>query len=90
MFNLLPGSGLGFAGSKQIALGLGAVTGEIVIPPVVEPKPEIPSTGGGGRYDPGYVRQREDALLETRRRRILAEDEEISAMIMAMITKSLI
>jgi len=54
-----------------------------------EPAPKIPGTGGG-RYEPGYTRQREDALKETRRRRILAEDEEISAMIMAMVTNGLL
>ena len=64
-------------------------TGEIVIP-VPEPQPEIPGTGGGGRYDPGYTRQREDALEETRRKRILQEDEEVAALIMAMVTEGLI
>jgi len=68
-----------FAGREEV----------IVEPPIVEPKPEIPGTGGG-RYEPGYTRQREDALKETRRRRILQEDEEISAMIMAMVTNGLL
>ncbi len=63
---------------------------EVVVPPVVEPQPEIPSTGGGGRYEPGYTRQREDALAETRRKRILRDDEEITALIMAMVTEGLI
>ena len=88
MFNLQPGTGLGFTGSKQIALGLGG--GEISITPEPTPQPEIPGTGGGGRYDPGYTRQREDALKETRRRRILQEDEEVVALIMAMVTEGLI
>jgi len=82
---------LGLTGSKEIALGLGYVAGDYV-PPVEPPipKPEIPSSGGGGRYDPGYTRQREDALKETRRRRILQEDDDITAVIMAMVTKDLL
>lgn len=60
---------------------------EVVEPPI--PQPKIPGTGGG-RYDPGYVRQREDALRETRHKRILREDEEMVALIMAMVTKGLI
>lgn len=59
------------------------------IEPQPQPQPKIPGTGGG-RYDPGYVRQREDALKETRRRRILQEDEEVVALIMAMVTEGLI
>ena len=55
----------------------------------VTPQPEIPATGGGGR-SPGYTRGREDALLETRRKRILRDDEEITALIMAMVTEGLI
>jgi len=63
---------------------------EVIVEPPEPTLPEIPGTGGGGRYEPGYTRQREDALKETRRRRILAEDEEISAMIMAMVTNGLL
>lgn len=57
--------------------------------PIPQPQPKIPGTGGG-RYDPGYTRQREDALAETRRKRILRDDEDIVALIMAMITERLI
>lgn len=60
---------------------------EDVEPP--QPQPKIPGTGGG-RYEPGYTRQREDALRETRHKRILREDEEITALIMAMVTEGLI
>ncbi len=63
-----------------------AETPTIVVPPQVK----IPGTGGGGRYEPGYTKQREDALAETRRRRILQEDEEVIALIMAMVTEGLI
>lgn len=63
---------------------------EIIIPPPppVEPEPEIPA--GGGRYGPGYTRQREDALKETQRRKILQDDDDIAGLIMAMVTKGLI
>ena len=47
MFNLLAGQGLGFTGSKLIALGLNPIT-EYIIPPIEE-KPiynVIPSVGG--------------------------------------------
>jgi len=48
MFNLLPGAGLGFTGSKLIAVGLAPV-GPITIPPVTPPskKPRKSYTGGG-------------------------------------------
>jgi len=54
-----------------------------------QPQPKIPGTGGG-RYEPGYTRQREDALAETRERRIFQEDEEVVALIMAVVTEGLI
>lgn len=66
---------------------LGHLCGEVVVIPP-EPAPEIPA-GGGGRYSPGYTRQRETDLEQTRRRRILQEDEEVVALIMAMITEGL-
>lgn len=53
------------------------------------PKPKIPGTGGG-RYDVGYTKGRDDALLETRRKRILAEDDDIVGVIIAIVTKGLI
>jgi hypothetical protein len=69
VFNLLPGGGLGFAGSKEIAFGLGAVTAiEVPITP-----PPIFSGGGGGWggsyyretalvYDNAYSRDDEEIL----------------------------
>ena len=42
MFNLLPGQGLGFSGSKDIAFGLAAYTVKAVVPPTVIEQP-----GGG-------------------------------------------
>jgi hypothetical protein len=48
VFNLLPGHGLGFTGSQEIAFGLAAVSvTEVVVPPVEQP-PFV--TGGGGGY----------------------------------------
>ena len=37
MFNIQPGQGLGFTGSKQIALGLGATVVVVIIDPSGEP-----------------------------------------------------
>lgn len=52
MFNLLPGQGLGFSGSKEIAFGLGAVT-TIEVP--ITPPPFFP--GGGGGWGGSYYRE---------------------------------
>jgi hypothetical protein len=56
-FNILPGSGLGFTGSKQIAFGLGAMSITEIVPPVVQP-------GGGGYYctvtDNPYAKRNDD------------------------------
>jgi len=51
MFNLQPGTGLGFTGSKQIALGLGGDIVEI----------EAPAKGGGAGTE--YI-QRKDLINE--------------------------
>jgi hypothetical protein len=57
-FNILPGSGLGFTGSKQIAFGLGAMSITEIVPPVVQPG------GGGGYYctvtDNPYAKRNDD------------------------------
>jgi len=67
---------------------LGVFCGAIAVPelPPVEP---IPSSGGG-RTGPGYTKQHEDDLRQTRKRRILQEDDEMIALIMAMVTRGLI
>jgi len=59
------------------------------ITPELPPLTPIPGSGGG-RTSPGYGRQREDDLKETRKRRILQEDEEVIALIMSMVTQGLI
>ena len=38
----------------------------------------------------GYQDQQRDALLETRRKRILREDDDIIALIMALVTRDLL
>ena len=63
------------------------------------PSATVPPTvpGGGGRGSGrtsgirplGYTGQREDALAETRRKRILREDDDIVAIIGAMLTRGL-
>jgi len=47
MFVIQPGQGLGFTGSKQIALGLGGFTAEIIEPPTEPAK----GGGAGTTYD---------------------------------------
>lgn len=51
MFNLLPGQGLGFSGSKEIAFGLGAVAAVEV--PITPP----PIFSGGGGWGGSYYRE---------------------------------
>jgi hypothetical protein len=59
--NLLPGQGLGFGGSKELAFGLAAFTSTFVpIPPVIEEG----GGGGGSRsalvLDNAYSRRSDD------------------------------
>lgn len=64
-FNLLPGSGLGFTGSKLIAFGLGAVTVKEV--PIVQPDLYLGGGGGGYSttvYDNAYSRTDDDEIVE--------------------------
>lgn len=48
MFNLLPGQGLGFSGSKEIAFGLAPVLVSEIPIPVQPPAPPFVYSGGGG------------------------------------------
>lgn len=92
MFFLQPGQGLGFTGAREIAFSLGGGAA-VIIPPVIPPGDD---TGGGrgsgsttGVQPLGYTRTREDDLLETRKKRILQEDEDIIALIAAMLSNRL-
>jgi hypothetical protein len=85
VFNLQPGTGLGFTGSKQIALGLGTPYTVIVIvvtPDVEEEPTRQGSPGGAGRYagvvDYGY---REAAQRAKITRRIIRDDNEVIEII---------
>ncbi len=63
MWNLLPGQGLGFTGSKEIAFGLAPVSVT-----VIEPEQPVTSGGGGGGYsshvfsvfDNAYSKRKQD------------------------------
>jgi hypothetical protein len=61
VFNLLPGQGLGFTGSKLIAFGLAPV----VVTDIVIPPPIISGGGGGGYrafvFDNAYSRDADDS-----------------------------
>ena len=72
MFNIQPGQGLGFSGSKQIALGLGTPFAVIIIIVPVEQPVSVPRVGGGGAgyrgprdgREPGdYLRRREEGEI---------------------------
>ena len=78
----LTGDPLGCIATKGFLCGAVALPTPIPVPP-------IPSSGGG-RYGPGYTGNREDALKETRRSKILTEDDEIIAIVMSMITEGLL
>jgi len=70
MFHLQPGTGLGFSGSREIALGLGGFDG-IVVPTPFTPEPVHPPGMGP------------EARL--RHKRILQEDDIIMALIVAFL-----
>jgi len=86
---------LGLNGYMAMRVGSfsGKTPAEIV--PEIPVTPTPPPSGGRGsgpiyrEWAPGYDQYREDALRETRRKRILAEDDDIVALIAAMITKRL-
>jgi len=74
---------------SYVVMGMGRYSGSI-IPPIPELPPVEPIPGsGGGRTDPGYGKQYDDALKETRHKRILREDDEMAALIMSMLTRGL-
>lgn len=76
------------SGGLLLGQAVGAwLTGASLIPPpteVIEPE-----SGDRGFSGPGYSRQYEDALRETRRKRILQEDNDIVELIVAMLTGGL-
>lgn len=52
---------------------------------------QIPGTGGGSRSErEGYRRRPGDDLAETRRKKILREDDDIIALIASMITRDIL
>lgn len=55
MFNLQPGTGLGFTGSRQIAFALG---GTVVVPTITDPDPTT-----YGRFYEEFVHQEDEEIL---------------------------
>lgn len=73
MFNLLPGSGLGFSGSQALAMGLGAMTEKVII--------VAPKVGMG--WDSGnYIRVRDNAY---RKRKSESELLELLSILFKVI-----
>lgn len=93
-FNLQPGTGLGFSGSKQIALGLGTpyTVVVIVVPPVEEEEVSRQgSPGGGGRYagvvDYGYGEAAQKTEIT---RRIIQDDNEVFEIIIIALESDIL
>jgi hypothetical protein len=59
VFNIQPGQGLGFTGSKEIALGLGGYAIVVVIVPE-----EAPISRPGAGAVPGAIRRREEKEIQ--------------------------
>jgi hypothetical protein len=95
VFNLQPGTGLGFTGSKQIALGLGTpyTVIVIVVTPDVEEEPTRQGSpgGAGARYagpiDYGYREAAERVAIQ---RRIIQDDNEVLEIIIITLQSGLI
>jgi hypothetical protein len=64
----------------------------VVLPPSSQPvgRGSGPTTGVKPEFPPGYTGQWDDMLRAIRRQRILAEDEDMAALIVAMVTKGLV
>ena len=62
MFNLQPGQGLGFTGSKEIALGLGGYAVAVIILPGEVPAVSRP--GGGAGVGRGLRKREEREIRE--------------------------
>lgn len=70
MFNLLPGQGLGFTGSKEIAFGLAPVV-------VTDTRITIPIKSSGGSSSHGRGIPRTIPVFDNLYSKILEDDEEI-------------
>jgi len=82
MFNLQPGTGVGFTGSKEMALGLGGVELGLIPVPGTTPTIDAPAypSGTGGGF--GRVPSRRRKQIE---RQIQEEDELMLAVIKAFL-----
>lgn len=69
---------------------LGIFCGSLLEPVSVPPVVDSGSGRSAGIRRDGYRKTYQDDLLETRRKRILREDEELSTLIVAMITRDLL
>ena len=75
MFNIQPGTGLGFTGSREIALSLG---GTVVLDIEIGPQP-----GGGSKKS-----RRQLPGITSNRAIAIREDEEVLAMLEAYFNKT--
>jgi hypothetical protein len=94
VFNIQPGTGLGFTGSQQIALGLGTpytIVIIVVVPPEEEPVSGGSGGGPGARYaghvDYGFKEAVQKATITSR---IIKDDNEVFEIIIIAIESGLI
>lgn len=78
-------------GRKVNTFGLGLpYAGDIPVEPPVIPPEKPGDVGTGARTYGGYRPNYQDEIDDVLRKRILREDEEISELIVAIVTKGLI
>jgi hypothetical protein len=73
---------------QHLLLALQWVPGDVVVPPVEPPTPDLtgPSgSGGGGFYGPSYYRERPDEPTAREILQLRADDEILLAVLMAFV-----
>jgi len=84
VFNLLPGQGLGFTGSKLIAFGLAPVRSVIIDVPVV-PKGNKPTSSSGGDISRASHPTHKVTVLDNQYVNIKNDDNEIIELLSIII-----